>query len=107
MMKRRDFLKLLGLVLAGGEACIASGSDAKKGRRVLVIGAGLSGLAAARELRRKGYEVVVLDARERIGGRIWTSKQWPEMPLDLGATWIHGVRGNPITEVAPENQSRG
>lgn len=102
MMKRRDFLKLLGLVLAGGEVRIASGSNGKKGRRVLVIGAGLSGLAAARELRRKGYEVVVLDARERIGGRIWTSKQWPEMPLDLGATWIHGVRGNPITKLADE-----
>ncbi|MFQ3632880.1 flavin monoamine oxidase family protein [Roseiflexus sp.] len=69
-------------------------------RRVVVIGSGLAGLAAARELQRNGFDVVVLEARNRIGGRIWTSNKWPNMPLDMGATWIHGVRGNPITQLA-------
>jgi monoamine oxidase len=71
----------------------------------VVIGAGLAGLAAARALHRQGHEVVVVEARDRIGGRIWTSTTWPEMPLDFGATWIHGVRGNPMTELADEIQA--
>lgn len=69
-------------------------------KSVLVIGAGFSGLAAARELQARGHEVVVLEGRERIGGRIWTSTQWPDLPLDLGASWIHGVKGNPLTTLA-------
>jgi monoamine oxidase len=76
-----------------------SGKDASKGRSVLVIGSGLSGLAAARELKRNGCDVVVLEARDRIGGRIQTSRIWPDMPMDMGATWIHEVRGNPITHL--------
>ncbi len=45
--------------------------------RTLVIGAGLSGLAAAQKLKAAGHEVVVLEGRDRIGGRIWTSTRWP------------------------------
>ncbi|WP_228053142.1 FAD-dependent oxidoreductase [Nodosilinea sp. LEGE 07298] len=71
-------------------------------KRILVIGAGLSGLAAAQELNRWGHEVIVVEARERIGGRIWTSTQWADMPLDFGATWIHGPQGNPLTDLAEQ-----
>lgn len=103
-MYRGDFLRLLGLVLLGGSARVYGGEIHRGGmsgkNRTLVIGAGLAGLAAAWELRRHGHEVVVLEARDRIGGRIWTSDQWPDWPLDLGATWIHGVNGNPITGLA-------
>ncbi|QHC23012.1 NAD(P)-binding protein [Streptomyces sp. GS7] len=42
----------------------------------------------------------VLEARDRIGGRIWTSQQWSGVPLDLGASWIHGIDENPITDLA-------
>lgn len=73
---------------------------------MLVIGAGLAGLAAAREITRRGHHVVVLEARDRIGGRIWTSTQWPDAPLDLGATWIHGVTGNPISDLADQLGAR-
>ena len=106
-MKRSDVLKLLGLLSLGGSA-IAPGSsvalvgNAGRKAKILVIGAGLAGLAAARELMRHGHEVLVLEARDRIGGRIWTSTSWPDAPLDLGATWIHGVRGNPISGLAED-----
>ena len=42
----------------------------------------------------------MLEARERIGGRIWTSQRWADAPLDLGATWIHGAQGNPLSVIA-------
>lgn len=104
-MSKREFLRLLGLVLLSGSAR-ASGTvnrDQVLGKkRTLVIGAGLAGLAAARELKRHGHEVLVLEARDRLGGRIWTSNKWPDMPLDFGASWIHGVKGNPITGLADE-----
>ncbi|MGL4186587.1 MAG: FAD-dependent oxidoreductase, partial [Thiotrichaceae bacterium] len=73
-------------------------------KRIIVIGAGLAGLAAAKTLQAQGHEVLVLEARDRIGGRIWTSTKWPDMPLDLGATWIHGVKGNPLTQLAQSLQ---
>jgi polyamine oxidase len=68
---------------------------------VIVVGAGIAGLAAARELVRKGATVVVLEARDRIGGRIHTETVGGEV-VDLGATWIHGTRGNPVAALARE-----
>jgi monoamine oxidase len=58
---------------------------------VAVVGAGVAGLAAAGELRRKGLRVEVYEARDRIGGRVLTHRQegFP-LPLELGAEFIHG-----------------
>ena len=58
---------------------------------VLIIGAGAAGLAAARDLARAGRNVVLLEARNRIGGRIHTirEKGWP-LPVELGAEFVHG-----------------
>lgn len=75
-------------------------------RRVIVIGAGLAGLSAARDLVARGYDVTVLEARDRIGGRIWTSRAWPDLPMDLGASWIHGTQGNPLTDLAGQAGAR-
>ncbi|HEY2381106.1 MAG TPA: FAD-dependent oxidoreductase [Terriglobia bacterium] len=66
--------------------------------RVIVIGAGLAGLAAARSLRDRGYAVVVLEARKRSGGRILT-----KYCVDVGAQWIYGTEGNPITNLARQH----
>lgn len=68
--------------------------------QVLVVGAGIAGLAAAAQLQQQGYRVQVLEARTRIGGRLWTSSTWPDLPVDMGASWIHGIEGNPITALA-------
>lgn len=109
-MKRRSTIALLAAVLANGlrgRPRHAQGAEAEAmtTRQVIVIGAGLSGLAAARELRVEGQDVLVLEARDRIGGRLWTSNKWSDMPLDLGASWIHGVTGNPLTELAEEAEA--
>ncbi len=59
---------------------------------VLVIGAGMAGLAAAHELQRHGRQVLVLEARDRVGGRVWTVHV-PGLapPVELGPEFIHGV----------------
>lgn len=71
---------------------------------MVIVGAGIAGLAAATALRDMGvHDVVVLEARDRIGGRIWTTRLGNGVPVDLGASWVHGVEGNPITSFAAEN----
>lgn len=61
------------------------------GQDVIVIGAGAAGLAAAEALGRHGRSVLVLEARDRVGGRIWTRLE-PALtaPVELGAEFIHG-----------------
>lgn len=90
---------LAGLGALGVLATRPRRADAQTGPTV-VIGAGLAGLAAARALSDAGREVLVLEARNRLGGRVQTSRLWPDLPVDLGATWIHGTKGNPVTDLA-------
>jgi monoamine oxidase len=60
----------------------------------------MAGLAAARVLQDAGVRVTVIEARDRIGGRTHTSHLWPDLPVDMGASWIHGTKGNPVTTLA-------
>ncbi|HEX6163359.1 MAG TPA: NAD(P)/FAD-dependent oxidoreductase [Vicinamibacterales bacterium] len=63
-----------------------------KGQRVLVVGGGLAGLAASRDLIARGASVQLLEARERLGGRVWTvaDKDFSDVPLELGGEFIDG-----------------
>src|SRR4051812_14721033 len=64
---------------------------ARKRTDVIVIGAGASGLAAARDLSQAGLRVTILEARPRVGGRILTLHDTrAPVPLELGAEFIHG-----------------
>lgn len=65
----------------------------------IVVGAGVAGLTAAKLLVNAGQRVVVLEARDRVGGRVWTDRQNGRI-TDLGASWIHGVDGSPVAAAA-------
>ena len=90
-------------VLAGlaAMALMPAASPAqRRSGRAIVIGAGVAGLACARDMMRAGLDVVVLEAQARIGGRLKTSHQWEGLPVELGASWIYGVTGNPAASIA-------
>lgn len=72
--------------------------------RVCVVGAGISGLRAAGLLASQGFEVTILEARDRIGGRIHQA-HLSEAFVDLGASWIHGTNGNPLVQLAAATPS--
>ncbi|MCP4950296.1 MAG: NAD(P)-binding protein [Proteobacteria bacterium] len=107
MLSRRTALKA-GILIAGQflaapkglYATVNAGASDKEGKIVAVIGAGIAGLAAARRLSSKGYEVIVVEGRDRPGGRIWTDHSLGT-PVDLGAAWIHGDSSqNPLMKIA-------
>ena len=67
--------------------------------RVLVVGAGMAGLTVANALSHAGVDCVVLEARDRIGGRLHTV-DLSGCPIDLGGSWIHMPDGNPMSAFA-------
>lgn len=70
-------------------------------KKIIIIGAGISGLAAAKKLKASGFTVVILEAQEKIGGRLRTDRSIG-IAFDEGASWIHGPKGNPITGLASQ-----
>lgn len=82
--------------------------------RVVIVGAGVAGLAAAARLGEAGFSVIVLEARDRIGGRVYTHVDSPAgTPIELGAEFIHGLapeiweplqeQGTEVNEVAGQS----
>jgi monoamine oxidase len=68
---------------------------------VVVIGAGAAGIAAARALRAAGKRYILIESRDRAGGRLWTSTALGH-PFDAGGAYIHFAERNPWTEIAAE-----
>ncbi len=100
-MSRRAFLAAATSAVGGGlaAACAPDRPAPPDTRSVLVVGAGMAGLAAARSLADAGWPVRVIEARDRIGGRVYTDRDWG-VPLEMGASWIHGTTDNPLVELA-------
>ncbi|CAI8596437.1 unnamed protein product [Vicia faba] len=74
-------------------------SEQERSPSVIVIGGGMAGIAAARALQDASIQVVLLESRERLGGRIHTDYSFG-FPVDLGASWLHGVsKENPLASV--------
>jgi len=73
------------------------GSSGKNPRRrhIVVVGAGLAGLCAARQLKNFGHHVTVLEARNRVGGRVFTDRSFDGAAVDLGAMLITGAVAHP------------
>ena len=106
-MQRRKFIKdtMAGLPLLLLAPTLLASCDnsvaTPNGKTVVVIGGGISGLAAAKKLKEKGFTVIVLEAQDKVGGRIRTDRSLG-VAFDEGASWIHGPSDNPITNVASE-----
>jgi len=67
---------------------------------VAIVGAGAAGIAAARTLEGSGLSVLVLEARDRLGGRAWTVTPAPGIVFDVGCGWLHSADKNPFVAIA-------
>jgi monoamine oxidase len=73
---------------------------AKSEFEVVVIGGGAAGVAAARRLHDSGVDALLLEARERLGGRAWSVTDASGFPVDVGCGWLHSADRNPWREIA-------
>lgn len=87
MTNRREFLKTIG---AGALVALSAtrGFAQKKAPSCVVVGAGFAGLSAAFKLKNAGWNVTVLEARTRVGGRVFSHKMGDGLVCELGAEWV-------------------
>jgi len=94
---------LAGAMVAAAATSTASAAAGKhrggKIKKILILGAGFAGLAAAQEAKRLGIEPIVIEARKRLGGRAFT-EDVHGIKIDLGASWLHSGFDNPLRDVA-------
>lgn len=108
-MRRRQFIRKalsgLPLTFALPSLLTACNNDddntTPDSKSVIIVGAGVAGMAAAQKLQQSGFVVTVLEAQEKAGGRLRTNRSLG-IAFDEGASWIHGPNGNPISDLASE-----
>lgn len=79
---------------------VAPGVPRGQEHDVIIVGAGLAGLTAAKQLDQAGLDVLLLEAQDRIGGRALADTTTFSVPIDYGAAWLHGLETNPLDEIA-------
>src|SRR5215204_3672496 len=107
-MKRRTFIRNTGLAAAGTALTtnnILANDLPKKKPFTIILGSGLAGLGAAKQLKEAGYDYVILEARKRTGGRVhsYSDPTWDGLSIELGAEWI----GSSHTELQKLNNENG
>ncbi|VDM82127.1 unnamed protein product [Strongylus vulgaris] len=100
------FLQRYGFINYGNFHRLASALIlTSKRKRVIIIGAGAAGIAAMKQLHFFGFDVVLLEARKRLGGRVHTYHQKDSSTVaDLGAMVVTGINGNPIVTMMRQTQ---
>ena len=89
MTTRRDFIKGSSIVLAGSLFKADTFQFLAKTSSVIIIGAGFAGLAAAAQLKKRKIKLTVLEARNRVGGRVYSFNVSDEnLVVELGAEWV-------------------
>lgn len=97
---RRDVLAASVAAMAFPRASHAAAVDLPKEAEIVVVGAGVAGIAAARRVLAAGRKVVVVEASGRVGGRCWTDTQTFGVPFDRGAHWLYAQNANPVARLA-------
>lgn len=90
MITRRQFIKQAGLAGAGAlmVPAFAASRPLVKAKTIICIGAGLAGLAAAFKLKQKGFNVIVLESSNRVGGRVFSHPISNKLVIELGGEWV-------------------
>src|ERR1044072_9220694 len=70
---------------------------------IVIVGAGAAGIAAARHLKQAGLKPLLLEARDRVGGRAWTNVEAFGFPVDMGCAWLHSADLNPWMSYARQH----
>jgi monoamine oxidase len=107
-MKRRSFIHATGLATVGTALTpqhLLADNLPKKKPFTIILGSGFAGLGAAKQLKDQGYDYVILEARNRKGGRVFThyDSSWDGLTVELGAEWI-GASHTEIKKFNNENQ---
>ncbi len=97
-MNRRDLMS--GSLAVAGSVMLSKAGWSAGEPDVVIVGAGMAGLAAAKELSRLGKSFVVLEVGRRIGGRAHTDVATFGQPFDRGCAWLHSANKNPLTPIA-------